>query len=428
MKSKSQQSLQPLSLRRNFSWTFVGNMVYAACQWGILVTLTKLGSPEMVGQFTLGLAVTSPVFLFSNLQLRTLMATDAKQEYHFGDYLGLRLVTVFLALLVILGLTFAVGYHENTALIILIFGLAKAIESISDIFYGFLQQHERMDRIAKSMIMKGLLSLMAVGSAIYFTGNVVWAVVALCAAWVLILLGYDIFSHNLIKIHRLHIHSDNNVRKIRFEAQPRWHLKKLTKLILLGLPLGFVMMLISLDGNIPRYFIESYLGQRELGIFAAIAYLQVASNTLVLALGESAVPRLAKYYASSNHLAFRKLVLKLISIVTLLGIGGVLVAVVGGQQILSLIYKPEYAENSNLFVGIMVAAAIGYIASIFGYAATARQQIRYQPVILGAVGIVSLITCFYLIPIYGLWGAIAATNATSVVSTVGYSLLLVFKR
>lgn len=84
MKSKLQQSFEPLSLRQNFSWTFVGNVVYAACQWGMLVALTKLGTPEMVGQFTLGLAVTSPVFLFSNLQLRTLMATDAKQEYHFS--------------------------------------------------------------------------------------------------------------------------------------------------------------------------------------------------------------------------------------------------------------------------------------------------------------------------------------------------------
>jgi hypothetical protein len=46
-----------LSLRKNFSWTFVGNVVYAACQWGILVALAKLGTPEMVGQFTLGLAV-----------------------------------------------------------------------------------------------------------------------------------------------------------------------------------------------------------------------------------------------------------------------------------------------------------------------------------------------------------------------------------
>ena len=51
------QQTKPLTLRRNFSWTFAGNAVYAACQWGMLVVLAKLGSPEMIGQFTLGLAV-----------------------------------------------------------------------------------------------------------------------------------------------------------------------------------------------------------------------------------------------------------------------------------------------------------------------------------------------------------------------------------
>ncbi len=50
------EKLSPLSLRANFSWTFVGNVVYAGSQWGMLVVLAKLGTPEMVGQFSLGLA------------------------------------------------------------------------------------------------------------------------------------------------------------------------------------------------------------------------------------------------------------------------------------------------------------------------------------------------------------------------------------
>jgi hypothetical protein len=38
------------SLRLNFSWTIVGNVVYAGTQWGILVLLARLGTPEAVGQ------------------------------------------------------------------------------------------------------------------------------------------------------------------------------------------------------------------------------------------------------------------------------------------------------------------------------------------------------------------------------------------
>jgi len=80
----SHNEVTALSLRANFSWTFVGNVVYAGCQWGMLVVLAKLGSPETVGLFALGLAVTAPVIQFVNLQLRGAQVTDAAHEYQFG--------------------------------------------------------------------------------------------------------------------------------------------------------------------------------------------------------------------------------------------------------------------------------------------------------------------------------------------------------
>ncbi|MEO1184920.1 MAG: lipopolysaccharide biosynthesis protein, partial [Cyanobacteria bacterium J06636_27] len=118
------QKSKPLSLRRNFSWTFIGNAVYAACQWGMLVVLAKLGSPEMVGQFTLGLAITAPVIMFTNLHLRSVQATDAKQQFLFNDYLGLRLLSTGLALLIIAAITFISGYEKETLLVILLIGVA----------------------------------------------------------------------------------------------------------------------------------------------------------------------------------------------------------------------------------------------------------------------------------------------------------------
>ncbi|MGD2165907.1 MAG: lipopolysaccharide biosynthesis protein, partial [Anaerolineae bacterium] len=92
-----------LSLRANFSWTFVGNAIYAATQWGMLIVLAKLGSPEWVGQFALGLAITVPIMAFATLKTRLVQATDARHQYLFGDYLSLRLLTTGAAFLAILG-------------------------------------------------------------------------------------------------------------------------------------------------------------------------------------------------------------------------------------------------------------------------------------------------------------------------------------
>src|SRR4051794_13503685 len=80
------------SLRFNFGWTFVGYSVYSLCQWGMVSILAKAGGAATVGQFALALAVSAPIFMFTNLQLRAVQATDARSEYRFSDYVGLRIV------------------------------------------------------------------------------------------------------------------------------------------------------------------------------------------------------------------------------------------------------------------------------------------------------------------------------------------------
>jgi O-antigen/teichoic acid export membrane protein len=386
------QQNKPLTLRSNFSWTFIGNAVYAACQWGMLVVLAKLGSPEMVGKFTLGLAVTAPVIMFTNLQLRSVQATDARKEYLFCDYLGLRLIGTLLALVVITVIGIS-GYQSQTLLIILLVGLAKAFESISDVFYGLIQQHERMDRIATSLMLKGPLSLLLLGMGVYISGSLTWGVAGLASAWAIVLIGYDIRSGILMTSKM---------------PQPRWNPSILKKLVWLALPLGFVMMLGSLYFNIPRYFIERYLGERQLGIFASIAYLMVAGNMVVNALGESASPRLAKYYASGDVKAFRSLLIKLVGVALLLGGTAFLIALIAGRQILTLFYTAEYAEQANLFVWLMIAAGISYVSSFLGYGMTAARCFRIQMPLFITVATTSAIACLWLLPKMQLLGAAIA--------------------
>ena len=170
-------------LRVNVAWTFLGNVVYAACQWGLLVVLAKIGTPEMVGQLALALAVTAPVIMFCNLEMRVMQATDARADYSFGHYLRLRLFTTALALVVIAALATLSGRGYETVLVILIIALAKACECISDIFYGLQQKNERMERIAISLMARGALSLGAFAVAVYLTHSLVWAAVALAAVW-----------------------------------------------------------------------------------------------------------------------------------------------------------------------------------------------------------------------------------------------------
>ena len=169
------------SLRRNSTWMFAGNVVYAGCQWAMLAVLARTGTPAMVGQFVLALSITTPVMAFFMLQLRSVQATDARRAYQFGDYLALRLATTLAAVAVLAGIALANGYRRETALVIIAVAISAAIDSASDIIYGFLQQRERMERIAQSLVIKGLASLVVLTAVVMATGSVFYGILGIAA-------------------------------------------------------------------------------------------------------------------------------------------------------------------------------------------------------------------------------------------------------
>ncbi len=414
-----------LPLSANFVWTAVGNIVYAACLWGLLSVLAKLGSAEMVGQYALSVAITSPVIMLTNLQLRDVQATDAGREYSFGDYLGLRLLAASLAVMAIAAVALAMGHRGYTLFVILAVGLAKAIESVSDVFYGLLQQRERMDRVARSLMLRGPMSVAVLAAVVRLTGRVDWGAFGMAIAWMVVLLGYDRASARLA-LHNTRQFAGSTPGSVDAKAalRPRWEMRKLARLARLALPLGFASMLISLNANIPRYAVEHYLGRRELGIFAGMVYLKTVGDLVVAALGRSASPRLARHYARGEVAAFGKLLAKLVGAGTALGAAAVVVAVVAGRPILTLVYQPEFARYAAVLAWLMGAAGIGYVAAFLNYGMTAARYLAVQFPLLVATAGAAALASLWLVPRFGLQGAAMALVISAVVRAGGSTAVI----
>jgi O-antigen/teichoic acid export membrane protein len=400
---------QSLSLRRNFYWTLVGTVFYSACQGGILIILARLGTPEMVGKFTFAFAVTAPLFMFMNLQLRAVQATDAQGQFKFNDYLGLRLASSCVAVISVIIITLILPYEPSTTLVVLIIGMAKAIESISDVCYGFMQQQERMDFISISLIGKGTLALLFLAICIKVSGSIILGALGLSVAWAIMLLAYDLrIINQLLKTF------SGEEAKIQ-NLFPTWNFQIQRKLISLTLPLGFVMLLGSLNTNIPRYFIEHFRSQHELGIFAAIAYLTSIGSVIQGALAQAASPQLAKFYANGNRKALMRLLLKLIGLSSGVGLIAIILSAKVGKEILELIYKAEYAKYTDLLVLLMIAASLNYISSFLGTAITSVRYFRSQVPLTSTTLLIIGIGCFYLIPVWGLAGVPATMIIAEIV-------------
>ena len=402
----TQTTLKPLSLRGNFAWATVGNIVYSACSWLMLAIIAKVGSPAMVGQLSLSLAVIQPIIAFSQLNLSQVQTTDARKEYRFGDYLALRLITNGLALLVLLGLALWGGYDRTQCIVLVLVGISAVFDAFGDVTFGLLRQREVMDRIAISMAAEGVLSLALLSIGMFCLHSLLWAAAGYALASALVVVCYDIPC----AVHVLRTDADcaENLVTLRGRfalPRPHWKIRTLLKLAWLALPLGTIMLLIALNNNISRYFVHHTLGAHGLGIFSALISFVAAGRIVILALGQSASPRLARHYADGDRQKFTGLLLRLVIIGAVVGVAAPAFALVAGRQILTFFYTAEYARHLNVFVLYLAAGGAGYVASFLGYGITAARYFKIQTVTLGALSIVTVVTCAWLIPAYGAEGA-----------------------
>ena len=310
-----------LTLRRNAAWVLLGQAAFAACHWGTFIILGRLAGPEELGRYALALAVVTPILLFGGLQMREIQVSDANQRYHFADYLAVRCAGIGVAGVIILAVAL-LGYTWKMALPILLVGITRGFDSLSDVYYGLAQRHKRLDLVAQSVMLRGVLGLLALGTGYYLTGQLGVGLASMAAAWGLVWYLFD--------------RAKTQQWRQQPRATPQWQfsLERSLELGRSAVPLGLAMWLVALNPNVPRYFIEAMIGVGQLGLFAAMAHFVVAGRMPITALCQAAFPRLADLYAAEDRRAFRRLLVRLMAVSVLPGLIGLVVTLAFGRELL----------------------------------------------------------------------------------------------
>ena len=396
------------SIRWGFSWTLLGNTVYALCQWSVLSLIAKLGNAAMVGQYALALAVTAPIFMLTNLQLRAVQVTDAKRRFCDFDFAMVRSVASVLGMGVVVALCFFATWDRDTRVVLSLIAAGKALEGFGDLAGGVMQRAERLDWLAISLLARGGLTLAAFWYVFSRTRSNVWGFVAALVGSLLVFCAYDApFAARLL-------------RRTDASVSPR----RVGELLRLSLPLGFVMALVSLNINIPRYMMERYVGRAELGIFASLSYVVLAISLLVTALGQTVSARLSRLYADGDVATFKKLLVELCAFGALIGVIGAPAAGALGRWALSTLYRPEYGEHLSVFVLLVLGGGFTAIGSFLGYALTAAHCFRPQLWTMLATCATTALCSRLLVPRFGMTGAALAVLASSVVFAAGGAWLV----
>jgi O-antigen/teichoic acid export membrane protein len=343
-----------------------GRLTYIVCQFGVLAALVNLGSTAAAGHFVLGLAVTAPVVMFCNLQLRLVLATDVRHEVPFADYLAVRNLMAVVALGLILALALF-AESRQVAVIIAAVGVSKLIESISDIHYGRLQRANTTNIVSRSLFIRGVASFALATLACLVFGSVVAVCAALSVCGLAVLVFHDVPASNSVADEaRCESHGKRSANRR----------EQMLALVWRGLPLAVGSALMSLEANVPRYVVAARFDANVLAVVGVMTYALAIGQTVVSALCYPAVPRLATYYADGNTRAFLQLSGKLVALGAFAATLALGAAGLFGRPFLLFVMGEEFAAHNTLMVITVAAGGIQVIQHILLNALRAMRRFK----------------------------------------------------
>lgn len=379
------------SLKANVLSMFIGNLAYAFFSWAQISLVAKFSDGVILGQYTLAIAIITPLYLFTNMQLRSLIITDNRGDFDFSDYSNFRRISN--SILTIISIVIAFLLNTENPWIIILFTLIKVVESNSEIINSFFQKREQMHYISLSIFLKSLLGFIGMLIGMVFFKDIIIGLSLCLLNNIVVYIFYD------RKIaHKNEINTTNKAVDI----------VSIKKILLVAFPLGVVSGIISLNGNVSKFFIEESLGTEIQGIYSSISYLIILGTFVCNAIGASFAPRLSKYYSENKIQSFNNLKNKFLAFNIFIGVFAWVVTYFFGKHMLLFFFNEKIAHYNYLLNWIMLVGLFNYILTALGYTLTSIRAFKIQPLINVISLILKILTLGYFIKKYNILGAIYA--------------------
>lgn len=412
--------MQRLSVRANFLWIALGTGGRAGFRFLTFVALIKLAGLEVAGIMVAIMALAGPIFTLAELGLRTSLIHDTQRRYPFQRYFTIRATAVLAAYVVLLATALAVGQSAERVLLLAVFGIGQAFDSLADILHGVLQREERMDYIGQGLLLRKGLELAALVLGVWITGSLLIGLIGLCVCSVAVFLLWDArwAVRVLAYCNERESTADGDLHlvgrcKTAVESRPRERLgltrftPEVGKLVLWSLPLGIVALQINLLSTVPRLIVEAVLGPEALAVFGTLVQGGAAGVLLVSAVGTSISPRMSRYYDHFQFHHFMGLLARLLAVVLGLGLAACATIYFFGETLLTWVFQAEVAEYVDVALVLAVAITLAYATSAFGHALNAAKLFKTHMVIRG-LAVVFMLT---LVPPLTIAGAAESVHA-----------------
>lgn len=349
-------ALVQLNLGRNIAWNTVGSLVYLGSQWLTTVLVVRLTSDySAAGELSLAMAVSNIFIPIGLYKIRSYQVSDLDNAYSSGDYIGFRLVTIVFGLAISF-LYSCVTLDSQSLPVVLLYCLYKVVEVFVDVMHGIDQKAGRMDYCGKSMIFRGVLTLVSFSAVLCFGGSLFLAV----------------FSMLTVSLPFLLIDT-------RWAGQfdsivPRFDLGRLFALGKTCLPAVLGVVCCASVTTISRQYLAFSSGTDLLG-----AYSSVCAPAAIIQVGAvNAYAPLLNLFAEANARGdsegFRKYLLKSLGAIVLILAVSLAACWLLGEYALILIFGESIAPYTDLLIWAVASALATALIGLFSDLSIVRRK------------------------------------------------------
>lgn len=345
-----------------YIWNSASGMISAGQSAIIVIFITRCLGITEAGVFTIAYALANLISVFAKCGIRNFQVTDIEEEFSLKTYLGLRVVSILISILLLAGyLLLKINGQEYTfAKSIVIGGICiwKLVDAMEDVFIGAYQQKNQL----------------SVG-AFYYTLRLFITTCMYCA---FIVKGFNLICATVVTviISAVMCTVFCAVSFSKFTIQKRvCEGGTVKKLIKIGFPLCIGTTLANYIGNAPKYAIDRYMDDSAQAYFG---YIMMPSFVILLLsnfIYQPLIRNLGVLWGKESKKSFMRTVFRQFIIVLGLTIIAMMTGAWLGIPILSYIYGVNLSLLKKEFLLLLAG---GGIYAMVSYLTVVLTTIRMQ--------------------------------------------------
>jgi O-antigen/teichoic acid export membrane protein len=396
-----------MKLQKDMLITLLANLALAISQWLLIANLNQSGNVEIVGKYAYSLALAGIFLTIGQMGLRQFVMSKWATEELLEQVFTTRLITTCLAWCLLVAYTIFVIDEKYFWLVILL-GLAKIPENLSDIAHGLYQRNFRVYEIAKSRFARSLITPLIFLIVFFETNNLEMACFSIIVSWFLIFVLFDFraFKPNQRILTKVNL---------------------LSKIISQSYPMGIATILVMVTVNIPLFMLARYTTDIDIGKYSSIFYFVTAGSLILQSALQVISPIIVMNLQNGHYCKIKKITVLSYLFSSIYGIVGIFGAYYLGESMLSIFYGENFTNfGSMLIVAAFINLAIAF-QSVGGIGLTAHGVFKFQMVVMLTSLFVCGVSSWFLIKHFGVVGALYAGVITAVFNGVMFAIKLVIE-